>query len=157
MSIQLIIIGIFFIALIVIMILYRNSTLDKLPLMTDEKIVFEESNVRVEQGGSPRSVIFINCIVRITDRRIIIAQKMLLSKKYALRHVIEYNGFSDSTDLKTTLAKGYMNITISKDDIKIIDTDGVYTVRIDIPDSALTRKQFITYKTSGKEYYLTLK
>ncbi len=153
MSIHLIIIGIFFAALILVMIFYRNSTLDKLLSLPGEKILFEESGVRVEQSGSPRTVIFINCIVRLTDRRIVTAQKMLLSKKYALRHVINYYGLSDTTDLKTSFKKGYLNMTVSKSEVAISDTDGGCSVRIDIPDSALTKNQFITYKTSGREFY----
>jgi len=153
MSINLIIIIISIVLFTLIALLYRNATLNKVPLLTDEKVLFEENGVRVEQSGSPRSVIFINCIVRVTDRRIIIAQKMLLSKQYALRHVIVYSGLSDYTDLKTSLKKGYLNLTVSKSDIKIDDAGGKCIVRIDIPESSLTRNQFITYATSGKEYY----
>jgi len=156
MPINMIIIIIFFVALVFVALLYRNSTLDKLPLLTGEKVLFEENGVRVEQGGSPRSVIYINCIIRITDMRIIIAQKMLLSGKYALRHVFLFSGLSDSTDLKTTLSKGYLNMTIHKSDVKVSDSDGTCIIRIDIPASALTRNQYITYKTSGRDYYLNL-
>lgn len=156
MSINLIVIIISVLLFILIAVFYRNTTLDKLQFLSGEKIVYEESGVRVEQSGSPRSVIFINCIVRITDRRIIIAQKMLLSSKYALRHVIVYNGLNNSTDLKTTLKKGYLNIAVSKSDVKVDDTGGTCIVRINIPESALTKNQYITYKTGDKEFYLNL-
>jgi len=156
MSVNLIVFVIFCAALIAIAVLYRNSTLDKLPLLTGEKILSEESSVRVEQGGSGRSVVFTNCIVRVTDKRIIIAQKMLLTKKYALRHVITYNGLSDSTDLKSTLKKGYLLMTVSKQDMKISEAEGKSTVSIEIPESALTGNQFITYRTAKKEVYLNI-
>lgn len=156
MSLNIIIIGIFLIALVSIAVLYRNSTLDKLPLMTGEKILFEEGRVRVEQGGSPRSVVFINCIVRVTNLRIVIAQKMLFSGKYALRHVIFFDETADSTDLKSTLQKGYLNMAVSKADLKLNDAEGECVVRIDIPKSALTGNQYITYKTSMKEKYRNL-
>lgn len=156
MSLNLVIIGIFFTALFLIACLYRNSTLDKLSSLAGEKILFEENGVSVEQGGSARSVIFINCIVRITNMRIVIAQKMLLSGKYALRHVILYNRSSDSTDLKTSLSKGYLDIAISKPDLAITNGDGACLIRIAIPGSALTKNQYIKYKTSGEEYYLNL-
>jgi len=141
---------------ILIALLYRNATLDKLPSLSGERVIFEESGVMVEQSASPRSVIFINCLIRITDRRIIIAQKMLLSKKYALRHVILFNGQSDKTDLKTSLKKGYLNLEISRSDLKIEQSGDIYTIRINIPETVLTRNQYISYKTSGKEYYLNL-
>ncbi len=156
MSINLIVIIISVALFILIAVFYRNTTLDKLPLLNGEKVIFEESGVRVEQSGSPRSVIFINCIVRVTDKRIIIAQKMLLSKQYALRHVITYSGSSGKTDLKALLKKGYLNIEISKSDLKIKIDREICTVRIDIPESALTKNQYITYRTSGKDCYLNL-
>ena len=156
MSISLILTGIFCIALVLIVTLYRNSTLDKLTLLNGEKFLFDESNVRVEQSGSPRSVVFINCIVRVTDKRIVIAQKMLLSKKYALRHVIQYDGISDSTNLKTSLKKGYLIMAVKKSDIKISDKNGAGAVRINVPESALTRNQFIIYKTLEMEQYLNI-
>lgn len=156
MFINMIVFGIFFFILIVIAVAYRNSTLDKLPLLAGEKILFEESGVRVEQDGSPESVIFINCIVRVTDQRIIVAQKMLLSKKYALRHVISYKGISESTSLKATFKKGYLNIAITESNFSITESGNSSTVRIDIPESALTWKQFIVYKTSRKDEYQNL-
>lgn len=153
MSINLIVIIISVLLFILIAVFYRNTTLDKLQFLSGEKIVYEESGVRVEQSGSPRSVIFINCIVRVTDKRIIIAQKMLLSKQYALRHVILYNGLYGITNLGTSLKKGYLNIVISKADINIGEKGGACTVRINIPESVLTKNQYISYKTGGMDYY----
>ena len=88
MSINTVIIFCFILMLIVIAVLYRDSTLDKLEVLAGESALFEEQGVRVEQSGSPRSTVFFNCIVRVTDMRIIIAQKILLRKKHVLRHVI---------------------------------------------------------------------
>lgn len=156
MSINLIVIIITASLFIIIAYFYRNATADKLPALPGEKVLFEESGVRVEQSGSPRSVIFINCIVRVTDKRIIISQKMLLSKQYALRHVILYNESAGSTDLVMSLKKGYLNMVLPGSYIKLDDDGGICTVRIDIPESVLTKNQYITYKTCGKEYYLNL-
>lgn len=156
MSVNMIVFGIFFFILIVIAVVYRNSTLDKLPSLPGEKILFEESWVRVEQEGSPESVVFINCIVRVTDMRIIIAQKTLLSKKYALRHVINYKGEGESTSLKATFKKGYLNMTISESNFRITESGDSFIIRIEIPESALTWKQFIVYKTSRKSEYQNL-
>ncbi len=153
MSLNIVIIGIFFAVLLVIALLYRNSTLDKLPLLTGEKILFEEGRVRVEQGGSSRSVIFINCIVRLTNMRIVIAQKMLLSGKYALRHVVLYTRTADSISLGSALKKGYLSFAVTETDLKVIEEDERCIITIEIPASALTKNQFIRYRTSGKEYY----
>ena len=154
MSLNLIIIIAFITAMLFIAILYRNSTLDKLPMLPGETAIFEEKGVRVEQAGSPQSTIFINCIVRVTDRRIIIAQKLFLRKdKYALRHVISYSRGADETDLKTTFAKGYLNFSVRRDDVKI-ERDGEKDfIRIDIPESVLTRRQYIRFNTSFYEEF----
>jgi hypothetical protein len=148
--------GIFFFILIIIAVAYRNSTLDKLPSLPGEKMLFEETGVRVEQEGAPRSAVFINCIVRVTDLRIIIAQKILLSKKYALRHVINYKGGDESTSLKTTFKKGYLNMTITGSNFSITESRDSSIIRIEIPESVLTWKQFIVYKTLRKSEYQNL-
>ena len=50
---------------------------------------------------------FINCRLRLTDRRIIVAQKMLLGSDEALRYVFEYAPWAASgTDLGTSLREG---------------------------------------------------
>ncbi|HOP29409.1 MAG TPA: hypothetical protein P5120_09155 [Spirochaetota bacterium] len=154
MSLNLIIILIFIAAMFFIAILYRNSTLDKLPMLPGETVIFEEKSVRVEQAGSPRSTIFINCIVRVTDRRIIVAQKLFLRKdKYALRHVISYSSGADETDLKTTFAKGYLNFSVRRDDVKIEREGEKDFIRIDIPESVLTRRQYVRFSTSFYEEF----
>ena len=156
MSVNMIVLGIFFLILIIIAAAYRNSTLDKLPPLPGEKILFEESGVRVEQEGSPESAVFINCIVRVTDMRIIIAQKTLLSKKYALRHVINYKGGDESTSLKATFKKGYLNMTITGSNFSITESGVSSIIRLEIPESVLTWKQFIVYKTLRKSEYQNL-
>lgn len=154
MSLNLIIIIVFIGVMFFIAILYRNSTLDKLAMLPGETVLFEEKRVRVEQAGSPRSTIFINCIVRITDRRIIIAQKLFLRKdKYALRHVISYNRGGDETDLKTTLAKGYLIFSVRRDEIKIEMEGEKKFIRIDIPESVLTRRQYVRFSTSCSDEF----
>jgi hypothetical protein len=156
MSVNMIVIGIFFFILIIIAVAYRNSTLDKLPLLPGEEILFEESGIRVEQEGSPESAVFINCIVRVTDSRIIIAQKTLFSKKYALRHVISYKGRDESTSLKATFKKGYLNMTITVSNFSITESGNNSIIRIEIPESVLTWKQFIVYNTSRRGEYQNL-
>ena len=148
MTINTIIILIFIVLLIVVAILYRNSTLDKLQLLPGEKILFEESSVRVEQAGSPGSVIFFNCIVRVTNSRIIIAQKMLFRNRYALRFVIIYSDSENVTDLKNTFMSGFIVMKVSAQEIKFSTGDGSSTVTINIPGSVLTRGEYITYATS---------
>lgn len=156
MTINIIAVILFFIVLVVVAFTYRNSTLEKLPIPDGESILFEEHGARVEQHGSPRSVIFRNCIVRVTNLRIIIAQKMLLSKGHALRFVIEYNKLSGNTDLKATFRKGYLNFTVTAADLKVDEKNGEHFVRIDIPHTALTGNQYVEYMTSIPGRYRNL-
>jgi len=154
MSINLIIIIIFIAAMFIVAILYRNSTLDKLPLLPGETILLEEKGLRIEQGGSSRSTLFINCIVRVTERRIIIAQKLFLRKyKYALRHVITYSGTVDEIELKTVLKMGYLAFAINSSEISIEECERETYLKIKIPESSLTRGQYVRIKTHDIEEY----
>lgn len=157
MSINLIILVLFFFVIAVIAIFYRGASLDKLESEPGETVLFEECGIRVEQSGSPRSVIFFNCIVRVTDRRIIIAQKMLLRKKYALRHVIFYREGDEQTGLKQTLLKGYILMRIDSSAMQLEDPEGsAATVKIKIPETPLTGNQYISYKTGRAVEYRKL-
>ncbi len=109
MSIQVIALIVFFCLMVVLAFLYRNSTLQKLPFLPGEEILFEEDKVTVRQGGAPGTALFRGCRVRVTSRRIIIAQKVPFRKAYhVLRHVISYGAVNDDTQLDKTLAKGYL-------------------------------------------------
>ncbi len=153
MGINLVIVLIFFVLLLFMALLYRNSTLDKLVLMQDEQILFEESGLRVKQSGSPRDVIYINCIVRVTGSRIIVAQKMLFRKQYALRFVITYNGLVNDADIMDTMKKGYIAMRVNTAAVQLAAEGGGGMVRINIPETALTRGQYITYATKRYDDY----
>ena len=157
MSLNIIIIILFLLLMAAIAVFYRNSVLEKLPSEEGESTLLEESSVRVEQGGAPRTAIFLKCIVRVTDRRIIVAQKILFSKKHALRHVISYRETPPEMDIRSTLKKGYINAAIKPEEIKITGTDEGTRIRIDLPSSMLAGKQHITYKTSRPDIYESIR
>lgn len=153
MSIELVVILVFIAVLVFFSIATRKSTLDKLEKLPGEEILFEEEGIRVEQAGAPRTAVFMNCIVRVTGRRIIIAQKMLFGKTYALRHVIIYDVYSDETDLAQSLRKGYLNFEVTRSKVKIERDSERCLITIPIPASALTGNQYVQYETGkGDEY-----
>lgn len=157
MSVNLAVLIIFFLLMILISLFYRHATLDSLVLRESEKVLFEENVPRVEQAGAPRSVVFPGCIVRVTDMRIIIAQKMLLRSRYALRHVIFYRQTDDDAGLKQTLLKGYILMSIDRSALKVEQKDGGRAaVSIRIPETPLTRNQYIVYETSRADEYMKL-
>ena len=144
---------VFIIALVIIAIFYRKATLEKLPALAGERVLFEEEGIRVEQSGSPRSVLFTKSTVRVTDRRIIIAQATLIGKTRVLRHVISYDAPGNETDLSASAHKGYLVMSVRKSQVNISPESGAAAVRINIPESLLTGGQYITYKTArGGEY-----
>ncbi len=82
----------------------KSWTLDSLEMLPDEEVVFEEDGVDVEQVGGQRPVVFMSCKIRITNQRIIIAQKVLLSDKMSVRAVISYlDAAGEGTDLKASM------------------------------------------------------
>ncbi len=153
MAVEYIIILVFILVMIILSFLYRNSTLKKLVTLQGEEIIFEETKVKVEQKGGPRTAVFYNSIVRVTNMRIIIAQKVLLGNTHVLRHVMNYSGFSSETDLKKTLARGYVVSDIFKSDMKITKNSEGEMIRISIPNSSLTRGQYIEFRTSMSDEY----
>lgn len=153
MSINVIILTIFFAVLVFMAFFFKNSTLDRLPFLPGETVLFEENGIRVEQSGSPRSAVFINCIVRVTDLRIIIAQKILFSGKYALRHVIFFNRPSVIKDTGVSIKKGYLIFAVPVTAVRVEDAGESCVIRIDIPESMLTKNQYISFRTSMKNDY----
>jgi hypothetical protein len=153
MTVELIVVLIFAALLVVVAIAKRKSTLDRLEMIPDEETLFEEEGIRVEQAGAPTTEVFLNCIVRVTSRRIIIAQKVPFVKTHALRHVIVYDEYSDDTDLAQSLRRGFLNLTVNRSKIRIGRNSGGCLITISIPESALTRGQYIQYTTKkGDEY-----
>lgn len=153
MSIELIMVSCFFAVMILLVFLYRKSTLKHLVLMPDETVLFEDQGVTVEQAGSPRSVRFPKCIVRVTNHRIIIAQKTLFGNTMVLRHVITYDRFAKNTDLRATLTKGYLVMQVFPSQVSCNEKAEGSIITIPIPDSALTKGQHICYRTQYPEQY----
>ena len=153
MSIEVIVVSVFFAVMFVLAVLYRKSTLKHLAMMPDETILFEETGVTVEQAGSPRSVRFPKCIVRVTNHRIIIAQKTLFGNTMVLRHVITYDRYAKNTDLRATLTKGYLVMQITPAQVQLEEQSGKTKVTITIPESSLTKGQHICYRTQYPEQY----
>lgn len=104
-----------FVALALVLgVLWRGNTLDKLEALPDEVQRFEERRVRVEQIGNNRAVRHLNCCVRVTNRRLIIASKLLFSSRHALLHVLDLDGSDPGIDLAKTVRGGYVRGAISR-------------------------------------------
>jgi hypothetical protein len=96
MDLNVIVGSIFFVVFIILVVvgnrLVRNSTLEKLEALPEEKTLFEEDGVKVEEclRGKGIKTIYRNNHIRLTNKRIIVAQKPWFGKQHFLRQVINY-------------------------------------------------------------------
>lgn len=104
----------FVIVAVVLGVLWRGSTLDKLEALPGEEQRFEEWRVRVKQVGGRTPTLHLSCCVRVTDRRLIIASKMLLSRRHVLLHVLDLDGKEPGVDLGQTLRGGYVRGAVQR-------------------------------------------
>ncbi len=149
MPINIIIIITFILILSVIAFIYRNATLDKLRPLPGEQTIFEEIGVEIEQGGAPQTIYYRKCIIRVTDARIIIAQKISFMKnKYMLRFVISIAGREARTEIRSTLKSGYHIVSVDRNKISL-KPEGVSTL-INIP---IGEKRYVRFSTrAGNDY-----
>lgn len=101
---------------------YKNSTLDKLELLPGEKILFDDECKKVMAQAGPRPALWPKSIVRVTNKRIIIAQHALFKPSHMpLRYVIHYN---KNTELPggyggAALKTGYITFRTTPELVKI--------------------------------------
>lgn len=131
---------------------WRGAYLDKLAELPGENTLFEETGLTVRQHGN-RPTNFIWCTVRLTNKRIIVAQKVLFGERRALRHVIDYSG-GEGTSLSDTMKSGYIVASMDRSDV---DLSGLAAdepvVRIPLGGGALTRGQTVEIPTQRADEY----
>ncbi len=138
-----IVVILFVVALVIISILSKSSTLDKLATLEGEKTLLEEDSVTVEESVRGRSIktVLRNCVVRLTNKRLIVAQTVLFNKqKKFLRIVINY--VDKGPELKAvggavlnteTFKQGYLTLYTTKDRIAVEEKGGEKTLVITAP------------------------
>ena len=142
-------------ALVLVFLLYlgyrggRGSYLSKVALLEGEEILFEEDGLGVYTlaGRLGEDTHFLNCRVRVTNRRLIVGQKALFQKKWVLRYVFHIPGEGD-----TSLSGFYVTSYLSVDDVTVDVEKG--EVRLPLGNSLLTRSQRVVFKTARAEDYL---
>ena len=76
--------------------LYKDATLSKLTMLEGKNIVYDDFVKIISQYGASSVGVFYKCIVRIANKRIIIGQKTLFGKEYALLYVfVLYEHFEE--------------------------------------------------------------
>lgn len=103
---------------------FKNAYLDKLSLLPGEKVLFEEDGIKTLTRTVMRGSLYPKSIVRVTNQRIIIAQKMLFNKtSMPIRFVIHYHvdvaipvGFAGGA-----LKNGYVTFAIKKENVEVVN------------------------------------
>ncbi len=152
MSVTAIVLTVFGAVMLILVFMSRNDTVEKLPPLPGESVLFEEEGVDVEQFARPQSTLFRKCSIRVTDCRIIISQKVLFGGSHALHHVITYNQTSGTTGEEKARIRSFMVFTVKKGDVTL-SQDGTNLVRITIPESFLAQGQHLSWKTGKIEDY----
>lgn len=133
MHVNLIIICIFLAILVLIGFYYRKAVLSRLPALPGEAVLSEEDGVTVYETGGPRIQCYNKCRVRLTDSRLIIAQKMLFTReKFALRYIVSYRAGEAKPELGAILKRGYFDIQVPASHISCTEKGGGASVSLPI-------------------------
>jgi hypothetical protein len=160
----------FVVALIIIALFSRNATLDKLAEIEGEKKLLEKDGITVEESvrGKNIQAVFRNCRVRLTNKRIIIAQPTLFNKeRFFLRAVINYsekaneNPVSAGILLKSpTLSQGFLTLNTSKDRIFVTENNKKPVLEITAPvggGAVITEPHFWIHTDAAKDFLAAIK
>ncbi len=143
MHINLIILGAFLAVLVFIGFFYRRALLSRLPALPGEMTLSEEDGVAVYETGGPRVRYYNKCRVRLTDSRLIIAQKMLFMREsFALRFVVSYRAGEAKPDILSILKKGYYDIEVPASRISVAEKGGGASVSLPIATFGGRRVEF---------------
>lgn len=137
-------VGVFVVAAIIYSkFIVKNATLATLPALEGEEQLFEEQGVKVKQEGSPRSALFYGCKVRVTNQRIIVAQKALLSKTtFVLRLVATYTDpGGQGADLGQSMRSACVVAAIPRDTIRVEGEGEKAALALPLGGGTLTRGQ----------------
>lgn len=121
--------------------LFKVLYLKDAQLGMGEKVLLEVDKTRVESyGNGPQTTVFNNCKIIITTERLIIAQKMLWSKKYRVHYFVWFNHAEQNNGVK----KGMVNLSCVKE--KCISENNSITI-IPIDTSIITKLQILNFNT----------
>ena len=136
-----VVLGLFVAGILAIAWMARNSTLEKLPALEGEVQRFELGGVEVYTRGAPNKSRMGRCVVRVTDRRLIVAQPNLIGGTHALRYV-----FHVPSRGETSLSGVYVTTHLQPEQIQL--DEGAGEVRLPMGDSSLTVHQKVILQVS---------
>jgi hypothetical protein len=142
--------SVFAVAIVVMAIYARNSTLEKLEAFPGEETLFEEEGIDVHQDGGQQPTRFINCMVRVTNKRLIVAQKPVLGKSKALRHIAVFEPREPVESLPhATMSGAFITVTLDKDSIVCKPNASPIHVAFPLDGMLLTTGQTVLISTKN--------
>jgi|GEM_PF-3992249 len=144
---------IFAVIIIIFSLIYKTVDLNDLESLPSEDNLFEERGVKVEQGGIVKSNVLMNCLIRVTTMRLIIAQKKAFADSWFVKHVINFDPAIKSIEKEK---KDYQSVSLEKSKIRFEDEPGKKNrtvVVIEIPYSKGVRGQYLRFITNEREKF----
>lgn len=123
----LILVALFIVLAIPFALKYRGATLDTIEQLPGEKTMFEEDRVSFFAFVRIPGSTYPYCFVRITNKRIIVAQHALFGKKLPMRAILVHAaGIEYDTDISGTAKRGYPIVHFSPQQVSY-ETNGKKT------------------------------
>lgn len=125
------IIALFFTGMSALLILlYRRAVLARLADLPGEALICEERDISVDEKRIRYSR-YGRCIVRLTDRRLVIAQKVpIFQDAYYIRFVIDYNSPDPGIDIGKMLRTGYVPARVAPAQVALAPDGAALTVTV---------------------------
>lgn len=131
--------------------------LDTLPLADGEALRWEEDvrHATVSTPSMNRGATYPWCRVRATDRRLIVAQKVLFSKRYLVRQVFLFHGEVSARDQAEGVFKGYSNLRVDPASATVKGDVFSLSAKPEL-DSALVFLEVLELRVADPQRYLML-
>jgi hypothetical protein len=146
--------SLFAVAIVVMAIYARNSTLAKLEPFPGEETLYEEDGVEVHQAGRNRPSRFPGCTVRITNKRLIVAQKSVFGSSKPLRHIAVFEP-REAVEKRphVTLSGAYVTVVLEKNSIVVKPNASPPHISFPIDGTALTAGQSVLIFSQNLDAY----
>lgn len=119
---------------------YKNAFMERIEKLQDETTLFEGDMPHVKIKSYRRTGYLTGSLVRITNKRIIIAQKALFQSRHAIRYVVIFeepgNVAAPEGIAGGVFTNGYVTIGTKRDDITLVaDPKEQYISITPVPES----------------------
>jgi hypothetical protein len=130
--------------------LFKVLYLKDVKYNTDEQFLSDILKIKVESyGHGPQQTIFPNCKITLTNKRIIISQKILWKNKYRVHYFI----WIDNEQIVSTINKGMIELcydaeesSFNKEEFKLIPKDKTFITKLIIYKCNTELKDFFHLK-----------